>query len=106
MAEVSRKEALEALERILNYCEEKETQVTSIDQGVYTYPPSGYRMLPDYFIVKSYIVDHEWDIKKYTGSDGRLYQYWVCRTCGYKTFIEPKGICRNCGGADYEEEEE
>ena len=76
---IKREDAIEAIDRILNYCEEIDLHLPKEEQ-------SGYKMLNDYLAVRRYLVnsvevvrckDCKYYHKEWNGSETHYYEdYW------------------------------
>lgn len=87
---VTNDQAREAIDRILNFCEE-------IDNHIPTDEKTGYKMLPDYFIVSRYLNEAGYRRQEWISVDDKLPekegQYLVytglcgIRVCSFRTSI-------------------
>ena len=94
---VTNEQAREALDRILNFCEE-------IDNHIPPDETTGYKMLPDYFIVSRYL--NEADYRKQKEGEWKYNEdcdCFVCSVCGNSALNNYRGLsvnsnfCPNCG---------
>jgi hypothetical protein len=97
---VTNEQSREAIDRILNFCEE-------IDNHIPTDEKTGYKMLPDYFIVSRYL--NEAGYRKQSEGEwivdgGDLNRRATCPNCKHEYAVQ-KGMlqlqnfsfCPNCG---------
>lgn len=91
--EISRYEALKAVDDIFNYCEE-------IDNSLPENERSGYKMLPDIHKIRKYIVENtrpqgEWIIQR---NKQGAHIYSVCSKCNVPYLdTDFPNFCNNCG---------
>lgn len=91
-----RKEALNAVERVFNYCEEIDLHLPKEEQ-------SGYKMLNDIRLIRGYILENPNDARwRVHDAHSNIYgaKKIECSNCGEIVMvrhIEDEWFCRHCG---------